>query len=114
MDAARSRLQVGPHGHYRITCYVLVNGSGSPSITLQMSYFDANASASYTEYFAGINSPISTGVVPLNGAGSGLGANLAPFPMIVYAASGHNIVVAYTNSGATPNDRVSAFIERLS
>lgn len=102
-------------GLYRVSFYAYIRGSGNPSsITAKVGWVEPNDASTQFSYFT-IQSVNAGGVNPatLSNASVPTANIVAAFPAFIYASTGHNIVVDYTNATATPNDNVSAMIERL-
>lgn len=98
------------NNHYRIYVDVWLGNSTAEKITVSVAWTDPTTSTTRTEFFY---SPAYGGIC--NGAQtSGLALiPLALAPLTLSAKSGTNITVAYNDPAGTPNDRVTAIIERL-
>lgn len=102
-------------GLYRVSFYGRLTGANPSVITAQALWTDPSDSSTQFSYFtlqtssAGHPNPLT-----LDAASTPTGNVAASYPLFIYAKSGGTINVSYTNSTATPNDFVSAMIERLS
>jgi hypothetical protein len=99
-------------GLYRVSLYFLPRGVGAPVVTATYAYSDPDTGSGYFQYFAGLNSAGSALLV-LNAASCTAGVSIQPFPVMVPCMSGSSISINYTRSGSSPNDYVSAIVERL-
>lgn len=97
-------------GIYRVSLFfTLNNGTSGQSISATVSWTDPNTNAGAAHYLA----TIAGGVTALGGSGSVVNGSYATFTETFYASAGGYSFVTYTDPGGTPNDYVTAIIERL-
>ena len=102
-------------GIYRVSVTGSIGNATPEKIILTGTYADTDLGVigfTFTDATAhgGVANPPNFNTVPATTWGS---TNLSTFPIVIAAGAGSQIVVNYTNPGGTPNDFVSAIIERL-
>ena len=105
---------VPANGLYRINGHVSFgNGSSETGVIFRAAYTDPNLGTPSAFFMTAPQS--GTTPIFLNGSGGTVGANssLTLSPLTVYAKAGTNILVHYDDNAGTPNDYVTAVIERL-
>lgn len=99
-------------GLYRCSMWAYLGGANPSTITAFVHY---NSSGSGTGHFQNFNAnnPANATYVQLNAVSLATPADLNPFTILVRATTGTPVAITYQNATATPNDFVSAMIERL-
>jgi hypothetical protein len=95
-------------GMYRANLSIYVGGTTPATITAAAKYFSGNNNTNNPGIF------FSTSSGALNAFSIAAQGENATEPVTFYAAATKTILIYYTNATATPNDFVSATIERLS
>jgi hypothetical protein len=98
------------NGLYRASAWFhFGNGSTPHNVTLTISYFDPHSGSGVYNFVTAENPPRATSAISI--ASSPF--SIPIMPVTFWAQGGQSIGVTYTDNGGTPNDYVTAIVERL-
>lgn len=101
-------------GHYRVSATVTPQNATSPQgVSCLVHWTDPHTNTTNGEPFVTLNSGVVTALSGSNNLPTTGGIAYPLMPLVVHAKAGANLTVSYNDPGGTPNDFISAFIERV-